>query len=420
MDPTSQAYPAPSNSSSRQGHPPIYPPPPQAVLPIPRRSNTENSSGTSSSGSKRRRALAEDGSDPARPRTRVSSTSDFSVNTRAQVREQYNNKCWHCGASPADVCHVIGSRDNTFHEARKHGLIDFHEKQNPQNAIALCGTCHTNFDHFYNPSFFFLPTDLEYFLNYERQDRKRRRRLGRRTGTIPARICPTAQTYQDHQINQGIEGAEVGGLYTRIVMNDFLPQYPGRAPFQPGLSEYGATKSWPGSPMASLQRAVVMLRRLNLHGIPREIRNALRQLQDAYSEELNLDGSDTSSQGSTELGPSEGDDIEQGNRDRLKDKTREPRARSQRSRAEQSSAACWNREQDCEEHGVAEDKEGNGTCTSNDGAYSEANLNAALLHSSSRHQDMDCIVSPGRNASLWRWGPYATSEDAAKFFRRVL
>ena len=26
-------------------------------------------------------------------------------------------------------------------------------------------------------------------------------------------------------------------------MNDFLPQYPGRAPFEPGPSEYSATKS---------------------------------------------------------------------------------------------------------------------------------------------------------------------------------
>jgi hypothetical protein len=113
-----------------------------------------------------------------------------------------------------------------FQDALADGLIDFQGKQNPLNAIALCGTCHTNFDHVYNPSFFFLPTDLEYFLNYERQDRKRRRRLGCRTGTIPARICPTAQAYQDHQIHQMVAGAELGGLYTRIVIKDFLPQYP--------------------------------------------------------------------------------------------------------------------------------------------------------------------------------------------------
>lgn len=299
-----------------------------------------------------------------------------------------------------------------FHEALTHGLIDFQEKQNPQNAIALCGTCHTNFDHVYNPSFFFLPTDLNYFINYERQDRKRRRRLGRRTGTIPARMCPTAQTYQDHQIHQGVEGAEVGGLYTRIVINDFLPQYPGRAPFHPGLSEYGATKSWTGSPMASLQRAVLMLRKLNLHGIPREIRNALRQLQDAYSEELDLDGSDTSSQGRIELSKPEETDFEEGRGERFEDKRRETRARSQQSGAEQRSAS-GNREQDCEEHVVSEDKER--ASASKGEVHSEANIEVAFSHPRVRHQDIDCNAS-----RFWRWGPYATSEDAAKFFQRVL
>lgn len=36
-------------------------------------------------------------------------------------------------------------------------------------------------------------------------------------------------------MRQGAEGAEAGGLYTRIVINDMLSQYLGRAPFQPVL-----------------------------------------------------------------------------------------------------------------------------------------------------------------------------------------
>jgi hypothetical protein len=115
-----------------------------------------------------------------------------------------------------------------FHDALTDGLI---EKQNSQNAIAFCGTCHMNFDLVYNPSFFLLPTDLDYFLNYERQDRKRRPKLSRHTSIIPAQMCPTVQTYQEHRRHQGVEGAELGGLYTRIVINDFSPQYPGRASF---------------------------------------------------------------------------------------------------------------------------------------------------------------------------------------------
>ena len=305
-----------------------------------------------------------------------------------------------------------------FHDALTYGLIDFQEKQNPQNAIALCGTCHTNFDHIYNPSFFFLPSDLNYFLNYERQDRKRRRKLGRRTGAIPARMCPTAQTYQDHQRHQGVEGAGLGGLYTRIVLNDFLPQYPGRAPFRPGPSEYGATKSWTGSPMASLQRAVLMLRKLNLHAIPREIRDALRQLQDAYGEELDLDGSDTSSQGSIEPGKPEETDFEEGRGEKYEYKRREPRSKSQQSGAEQRSAS-GNREQDDEEHIVNKDE--GCTRTSEDKDHLEANPEVACSHPRLRHHDIDCVLEPGNSLSrFWRWGPSATSEDAAKFFQRVL
>ena len=95
MIPPNQAPHASSDSSSRQGRSAIFPLPPRAVLPIPRASNTENSSGTSSLDSKRKRPVVDDGSDAGRSRARASSTPDFNNTTKAQVREQYNNKCWH-------------------------------------------------------------------------------------------------------------------------------------------------------------------------------------------------------------------------------------------------------------------------------------------------------------------------------------
>jgi hypothetical protein len=83
-------------------------------------------------------------------------------------------------------------------------------------------------------------------------------------------------------------------------------------PTVPGLSEYDDTKSWSGSPMAGLQRAVIMLRKLNLRGIPREIRNALRDLQDIYSESINLvDDADSSDEETdVELGDEGGNSHE--------------------------------------------------------------------------------------------------------------
>lgn len=95
-------------------HPTIYPPPPQAILPIPQRSNIENSS---PSRSKRKRTAVDDGSDADRSYSQLSSSSNFNNKTKEQVREQYNDKCWHCEAISPDICHVIGSRDTTASSA---------------------------------------------------------------------------------------------------------------------------------------------------------------------------------------------------------------------------------------------------------------------------------------------------------------
>lgn len=43
------------------------------------------------------------------------------------------------------------------------------------NAIALCGTCHPQFDYALDPGFVFIPTDLDYFIDFELEDRQRRR-----------------------------------------------------------------------------------------------------------------------------------------------------------------------------------------------------------------------------------------------------
>jgi hypothetical protein len=64
--------------------------------------------------------------------------------------------------------------------------------------------------------------------------------------------------------------------------------------------------------MASLKHAMLMLRKLNICGIPRDIKGTLRQLRDDYSEELSLDGSDTSSQGSIKQGELEENNVEEG------------------------------------------------------------------------------------------------------------
>jgi len=169
--------------------------------------------------------------------------------------------------------------------------------------------------------------------------------------------------------------------------------------------------------MASLQRAVLMLRKLNLHGIPRDIRDALRQLQDAYSEDLDLNSSDTSSQGSIELGEPEENDYEEERGEVYEYKGGETRTKSQQSRAEQRSVS-GNTEQGDDEHEVNKEE---GRKSNLEKDHSEANLEVAFSHPSLRHHDIDSILKSGNSSSqFWRWGPSATSNDAAKFFQRVV
>lgn len=115
MDPLNQTHRSSSKSSSHGYNPTVLPPPPRVVFPIPE-PNTEKAPGTLSSGLKRKRPVGDDDSDAGRSYGRLRSTSSFNSNTKAQVREQNtstsSDRCWHCGATPVDICYVIGSRDH--------------------------------------------------------------------------------------------------------------------------------------------------------------------------------------------------------------------------------------------------------------------------------------------------------------------
>jgi hypothetical protein len=166
--------------------------------------------------------------------------------------------------------------------------------------------------------------------------------------------------------------------------------------------------------MASLQRAVLMLRKLNLYGIPRDIRDNLRQLQDAYSEELDLNCSDTSSQGSIEPGGAEAHEYEE-RREKSYEDERQASTKSQQDQKEQISTS-GNLEQGYREHTV--NKEGRKSTIEE---HSVANLEVDFLHPNLRHNNIGSILKSGNSSyQPWRWGPSATSNDAAKFFRRVV
>jgi hypothetical protein len=170
--------------------------------------------------------------------------------------------------------------------------------------------------------------------------------------------------------------------------------------------------------MVRQNHAVLMLWKLNLHRIPRDIRDALRQLQDAYSEELDINGSDTSSQGSIELGELEESDYEEGKGEVYEYERGETRTKSQQGGTGQRSAS-GNTEQGNDEHEVNKEEGRKSNLEEKD--HSEANLEVEFSHPSLRHHDIDSILKSGNSSpQFWRWGHSATSSDVAKFFRRVV
>lgn len=180
------------------------------------------------------------------------------------------------------------------------------------------------------------------------------------------------------------EAALVGGLYTRLVLHDFLPQYPGRTPFVPGLSEYEATKSWTGSPMAALQRAILMMGKLNLVGVPRDIVLDLRALQDIYTTPIDLnevsDGDDGDS-----------DPELDGDKDAELEGDRAPKCQTASDKGQKQ-------------------REGQETPRTNGSQYLVAPERG---FSTSAHSETQPTL-------LWRWGPCATSRDAMRFFTAVI
>ncbi|KAL2349672.1 hypothetical protein BJ546DRAFT_1126454 [Cryomyces antarcticus] len=216
---------SPSNPSDQR----IFPLPPTAMLPppIPSEPAQGSSSASSSSSRKRkRRGVMEEA--PASRETRTSSRSSmstFSGSVRDQVaRLNDGGTCWHCGASPTDICHVIGKKDRDFDRLVQECLITFQQLGDVGNAIPLCPLCHRNFDDMVNHRFIFVPADLEYFIQYEKADQDRRREIGKRTGTVPIRVAPTAELYRDHQIRAEVIDAHVcGGTYLRFTLRDYFP-----------------------------------------------------------------------------------------------------------------------------------------------------------------------------------------------------
>ncbi|KAL9597964.1 MAG: hypothetical protein Q9219_004795 [cf. Caloplaca sp. 3 TL-2023] len=101
------------------------------------------------------------------------------------------------------------------------------------------------------PQWTFYPSDLQFFIDEEQKDFKRRLRLWTQSQPCPRRIPPSAKDYYRHQIHtkQINESEKKSGLYRIFHIRNFTSD---RRNYVQGPA---ALKHWHGDPLASMQRA---------------------------------------------------------------------------------------------------------------------------------------------------------------------
>ncbi|KAJ9653321.1 hypothetical protein H2201_009153 [Coniosporium apollinis] len=276
-----------SNSSSPSQ---VYPPPANAMLPPP-----VPSAPSSSSHSSRKRKRSEGDSAAA---SSASSTSQFSKRTKQKVME------WDGGGKQegqlgifhhrtlAESCNDDADADADervqFGRYVDNGLLTFDTLGDEQNAIPLCPSCRRAFDNVNDPGLVYIPTDIQYFIDFEKKDFENRADIARRLGYIPPRMTPKPQSYLEHQVSQGILPTDAcGGQYWRYTLRDYFPINADKS-FIPGLGPFKEPGLWHGAPMAALRRAFQVLGDPVVEGIPEEQMNALWELRKLYSRKVEI------------------------------------------------------------------------------------------------------------------------------------
>ncbi|PLN78865.1 hypothetical protein BDW42DRAFT_174029 [Aspergillus taichungensis] len=180
----------------------------------------------------------------------VSHSSGFSETTRGQVEALYEEKCFACAVPYPEIAHVIPKADHAIEVWVQRGLVDF-PLNSLTNAVPLCPTCHSQFDNHLDPGFVFVPKDLQYFIDYEREDHERRKNAIIEGACAQIHV-PTAAMYKEHQSKKGvIQSDATAGLYTRIFVKEYM---------WPGFFEnFKQPLPWHGAPIASLRKAFLLL-----------------------------------------------------------------------------------------------------------------------------------------------------------------
>ncbi|KAL8933549.1 MAG: hypothetical protein Q9216_006318 [Gyalolechia sp. 2 TL-2023] len=228
--------------------------------------------------------------------------TSFSESTKEQIEEANGGEnCWCCDTALIQFCHVIprGSR-KMFKDLRRRGLLTIEALHSTANGIALCPTCHVLFDAHDFPGWVFLPTDLQYFVDFEKQDFERREKHYNESGKWPVRLVPSARDYSQHQADL-LPQEDIGGIYRRLFFHSRSST--DRVGLRGESTEF-PLKQWHGCPLAAIHRTFHSLGSQS-HLFPEDIKHQLRELKDLYGHHDHLAGVNVVVRKGSEQGPVE-------------------------------------------------------------------------------------------------------------------
>ncbi|PYI10962.1 hypothetical protein BO78DRAFT_359359 [Aspergillus sclerotiicarbonarius CBS 121057] len=119
---------------------------------------------------------------------------------------------------------------------------------------------------------YIIPSDLDYFIQFELEDQRRRKTAPPTTNPKPGRIVPDAETYYLHQRNQGaLSSDDRWGLYDLVYYEQ-----------KRKIKHIRRKASWSGQPVFAIWRALGILASPHIAKVPRGVVEKLEMLRELY------------------------------------------------------------------------------------------------------------------------------------------
>ncbi|KAJ5907766.1 hypothetical protein N7495_000448 [Penicillium taxi] len=191
--------------------------------------------------------------------SRSNVSGSFSSAVQMETVRMEGPSCWVCGTTQPEIAQVVGKADtqNRLNMAEKMldwlkaGLINF-RLTSQENAIPLCPSCHWQYDCEGDPGLVIIPVDLQYFVDFEIDDQKKRTSMTGRQVPIQATYAQHCRTRYPDQYgpSPSPDNPQRSGLYRVVFLKKYLlPDFIDVAALR--LTQ---PKQWHGAPSAMLRR----------------------------------------------------------------------------------------------------------------------------------------------------------------------